>query len=176
MLDFIIVGLPRSGTTWASNLFSTENVLCHHDPLYTTHYNDWDEALPKGVVKTGVSCTGIWRWPDWVNQHKSRKVILHRDLNEIEKSMRQIGLPPLDFPSAEKQLQSLKGLHIDYTDLFNSKKCCDIWNYLLEGAVPFGVERHKLLIDIEMQPKFAGLTVGKDVTRKLMIELASILE
>lgn len=44
----------------------------------------------------------------------------------------------------------------------------------MEGAVPFGVERHKLLINIEMQPKFAGLTVGKDVTRKLMIELASI--
>jgi len=31
----------------------------------------------------------------------------------------------------------------------------------------------KLLVDIEMQPKFSGLTVGKHVTRRLMIELAS---
>lgn len=29
MLDFMIIGLPRSGTTWAANLLTTDAVLCH---------------------------------------------------------------------------------------------------------------------------------------------------
>ena len=35
----------------------------------------------------------------------------------------------------------------------------------------FCTERHRLLVDIEMQPKFSGLSVGPEVTRRLMEEL-----
>ena len=172
MLDFMIIGLPRSGTTWAANLFTTDAVLCHHDPLYHTHYSEWDEKL-QAPVPVGVSCTGIWRWTDWLNAHPARKVLLHRDGAAIADSMRQIGLPELDLLDAEARLDSVMGLHVPHTDLFDPRKCCDLWDYLMDGRVPFNWARHKLLVDIEMQPKFSGLTVGKHVTRRLMIELAS---
>ena len=31
--------------------------------------------------------------------------------------------------------------------------------------------RHRLLVDIEMQPKFSGLSVGPEVTRRLQEEI-----
>ena len=175
MLDFMIIGLPRSGTTWAANLFCTDRTLCFHDPLYTTHYQDWDTELPKRapvIAEVGVSCTGIWRWPDWLNEHPARKVILHRDLGDIADSMREIGLPEMDLEAAEEQLSSIIGLHVPHSDLFDEAKAGDIWRHLVRRA-NFNPPRHNLLVDIEMQPKFSGLTVGKHVTRRLMIELAS---
>jgi len=87
--------------------------------------------------------------------------------------MRQIGLPELDLLDAQNKLESIIGLHIPHTDLFDPEKCRAMWDYLTDGRVPFNYQRHKLLVDIEMQPKFSGLTVGKHVTRRLMIELAS---
>jgi hypothetical protein len=174
MLNFMLIGLPRSGTTWAANLFTTDYSLCHHDPLYTTHYKDWDKEFSNNKLKIGISCTGIWRWSDWLNKHPAKKVILHRDVLEISKSMLEIGLPPLDYIEDPKALDNIQGLHVQHKDLFDCKKCCDIWDYLMDGDIPFNWERHRLLIDIEMQPKFVGLSVGKEVTRRLMIELASI--
>lgn len=172
MLDFMIIGLPRSGTTWAANLFTTDAVLCHHDPLYHTHYSEWDEKL-QAPVPVGVSCTGIWRWTDWLNTHRAKKIILHRASAEIADSMRQIGLPELDLIDGQRKLDSIIGLHVPHTDLFDPRKCCDLWDYVMGGDVPFNWKRHEMLVDIEMQPKFSGLSVGKHVTRRLMIELAS---
>lgn len=174
MLDFMIIGLPRSGTTWAANFFCTDRVMCFHDPLYTTHYEDWDAELPSHapvIAEVGVSCTGIWRWPDWVNDHPARKVILHRDVSEIEKSMADIGLPGLE-PGSEEKLNSIIGLHVPWTDLFDEAKAGDIWRHLVRRAT-FNQPRHRLLVDIEMQPKFSGLSVGPEVTRRLVAELIS---
>ena len=173
MLDFMIIGLPRSGTTWAANFFCTERTLCFHDPLYTTHYQDWDTELPKRAqegAEVGVSCTGIWRWPDWVNEHPARKVILHRDLSQIADSMREIGLPEMDLDAAEEQLSSIIGMHVPHSDLFDEAKAWDIWWYLTKDAGHFPTARHRLLVDIEMQPKFSGLSVGPEVTRRLQEE------
>lgn len=173
MLDFMIIGLPRSGTTWAANLFCTDRTLCFHDPLYTTHYQDWDTELPKRSqdgVKVGVSCTGIWRWPDWVNDHPAKKLILHRDISEIEKSLTSIGLPGLE-PGSEKKLSSIIGFHVPWTDLFDEVKAWDLWYYLLNDTGHFPTERHRLLVDFAMQPKFSGLSVGPEVTRRLQEEI-----
>lgn len=178
MLDFMIIGLPRSGTTWAANFFCTERTLCFHDPLYTTHYEDWDTSLPALApdgVEVGVSCTGIWRWTDWVNNHPARKVILHRSLVEINKSLADIGLPGMTQADASK-LSQVIGLHVPYTDLFSEQGCFNIWWHLTQGAGHFNTARHCLLVDIEMQPQFAGLSVGPEVTRRLVAELQRVAQ
>ena len=169
MIEFMVIGLPRSGTTWASALFTTDTTLCVHDPLYTTHYLDWDAVFSKRYKTVGVSCTGIWRWPDWVNSHPAKKILLHRDLHEIESSMRSIGLPAQDLEQGQRLLDSIDGLHVEFTDLFDAVKCSRIWDHILNK--PFDTDRHKLLVDIEMQPKFSGLTIGADVTKRLVDEL-----
>lgn len=177
MLDFMIVGLPRSGTTWAANLFTTDFVLCHHDPLYHTHYSEWDEKF-EAPVPVGVSCTGIWRWREWLNAHPARKLILERDIQSIYTSMTEIGMNVSmdELEDNEQALRQVIGLHVPHSDLFDPEKCCALWDYLMDGRAPFNWARHKLLVDIEMQPKFSGLSIGKEVTKRLMTELYSAMD
>lgn len=166
MISFMVIGAPRSGTTWAANWLTTDSVHCIHDPLYHTHYEDWDK-LECGVP-LGVSCTGIWRWPDWVNSHPSKKVILHRDIGEVDESLVSIGLPAI----GSADLGSIQGLHVNYLDLFEERAALEIWEYLIGPG--FNRLRHQELRLIEMQPHFLGLSVGPDVTRRLRKELSCI--
>ncbi len=172
MLDFIIIGQPRSGTTWASNWFTTDQIHCVHDPLYTKHYSDWDKAFSFYGKLSGVSCTGIWRWPEWVNSHSAKKLVIHRNLDEIASSMQAIGLPVHDLEEAEQKLSSIHGIHIQMDELFDQREAALIWE--LVTGIPFNKERHQALVEIEMQPKFSGLKVSPSVTRKLMDELTNI--
>lgn len=171
MLDFMIIGLPRSGTTWASNFFTTDKSLCLHDPLYTLHYDQLDQIEAPGK-KVGISCTGLWRWPDFIKAHPARKIILRRPLVEINRSLAEIGLPPATQENAN-QLALLPGEHFLFSDLFNARACRHMAEHL---GLPFDDERHAELINIEMQPKFSGLKVGADVTRQLVAELQSVLK
>lgn len=174
-LDFMVIGLPRSGTTWASNWLTNESVACIHDPLYTTHYDDWDAVFTERCAsrKVGISCTGIWRWLEFLALHPAKKVLLHRPLDEIKKSMDEIGMSHVDLSNAEDYLHSIDGLHVDHVDLFEPSRAKRIWDYLELGS-EFDELRHSLLVDIEMQPKFSGLSVGPDVTRRLIQELSMI--
>jgi len=170
MIDFMIIGLPRSGTTWAANFFTTEFAHCYHDPLYHTHYSEWDN-LKKPNKVTGISCTGIWQFPEWVNEHPAKKVILHRDLAEVNASLDAIGMPPCD-DTGPLKLGSITGLHVQHFHLFDPCTVAVIHSYLL--GVPVDLDRHAELVQIEMQPNFHGLTVGKDVTKRLMAEVMAI--
>lgn len=170
MIDFMIIGLPRSGTTWAANFFTTERSLCLHDPLYTRHYSDLD-FIRSEREKVGVSCTGLWRFPSFVNAHKARKIILRRNLDEVNASLSAIGLPGCTEDDLF-QLANIDGEHYAFSDLFvpfYAERMCD---YL---GLPWDAERHAELVQIEMQPKFSGLTINKDVTRRLVAELQGAL-
>lgn len=163
----MIVALPRSGTTWAANWLTTDATLCLHDPLYRWHYRDWDR-LKASDKSIGIACTGIWRWADWLNAHPARKVVLHRSLPEINQSLCDLGLPPCT-PADVSALNSINGEHHDYLDLFDRTAAARIYERLLLDA--FDPSRHAELVQIEMQPNFAGLSVGADVTRRLVAEL-----
>ena len=167
MIDFMVIAAPRSATTWASNWLTTDTTLCIHDPLYTWHYNQLDGLVSKKSL--GVSCTGLYWFSEWVNKHPARKVILHRDVSEIDESLIELGLPALD-ADVEKRLDSIKGVHLDWRDVFDAPK--RMYEYLLER--PFDAERHAVLREIEMQPQFAGLTINKEAVSKLYNELRSI--
>ena len=167
-LDFMVVSLPRSGSTWAANWLTTDAVHCSHDPLYSMHYSDFDSKLCANGFVNGIACTGIWRWADWLNRHPARKLVLRRDFNEIQKSLSDIGLPLLDADS-EDAIAKIDGRHINYKDLFNPSEARNIWRYLTNTE--FNKRRHRELVDIEMQPNFIGLQINKDATRRLMIEI-----
>lgn len=164
MIKFMLLSAPRCGTTWASNWLTTDTTICLHDPLFTYHYTQLDTIQTD--KRLGVSCTGLPFFPEWVNKHKAIKIVLHRDIREIEESLENIGLP---LPEVEyfRKLESIEAIHLPWTDLFDNPKF--IYETLLE--MPFDEERHELLKEIEMQPKFDGLTVGHDVTRSLLSEI-----
>jgi hypothetical protein len=166
MVEFMVLAAPRSGTTWASNWLTTDKTLCLHDPLWTHHYSDLDNIRTKKTL--GVACTGLYMFPDFVNKHSARKIILHRDENEINKSLKAIGLPELS--NTERDLNKIEGIHIDWRSIFDDPK--KIYEYLT--GLEFDKERHDFLKEIEMQPNFEGLKVGREVTRRLVNELQEI--
>lgn len=164
MIEFMVIAAPRSGTTWAANWLCTDSTHCLHDPLSNIHYSRWDSI--KSHKMLGVSDTGIAVFHHFLNAHPARKVILHRDLNEVNKSLESIGLSrlPDQFNGA---LDRINGMHVDWHDLFDNPK--PIYEYLLRR--PFDKERHDELKKIEMQPNWAGLTINKDVTKAIVNEI-----
>lgn len=176
MLDFMVIGLPRSGTTWAANWLTTDTVYCAHDPLYHYHYDEWNtrvalEAYRNGYVHAGVSCTGIWRWPAWVNAQPCAKLILERDFGEVQDSLTTLDLPRLD-DSAVEQLNSISGFRLPYECLFDPRCARLVWEHLTGGE--FNEMRHKALCEYMVQPKFEALQPDPEVTRKLYDELGNM--
>lgn len=161
MLDFMIIALPRSGTTWAANWLTTESTFCAHDPLWTTHYSDFDRAIPEraGGRLAGISCTAIWRWPNWLAGHPARKVIIHRDVSAVRRSMAKAGLPMIE-PDAASWLAAIDGMHVAWTDLFKPGPAVQIWQHLAPD-LPFDRERHRELSQARVEPNLA--TVKRDI-------------
>lgn len=167
MIEFMVIGPPRSGTTWAANWLTTERTLCLHDPLWTMHYTEIDNYPTSR--RLGVSCTGLLMFPEWLNRHPARKLVLHRPLEEVNASLDEIGLD-LITDAIIGNLDRIEGMHVFWMDLFNTPE--KIHQYLL--GEPHDIERHQLLKQMEIQPNFEGLTISREVTKRLVNELRSL--
>jgi len=165
VLEFMIIGMPRSGTTWAANWLTTDKTICLHDPLWTHHYTEWDNLADKIGKRVGISCTGIGFWPHWLNDHPARKVIVHRPVDEINMSLRRINKECWDTPM---NLGYIKGRHVDWQDLFNDPE--PIWNHLLPD-IPFNQQRHKLLRQMKIEPVSSVGFENIDLYKQLMSEI-----
>lgn len=169
MIEFMILSAPRCGSTWAANWLTTDGTLCLHDPLWNWHYSELDKLESSKVL--GVACTGLYHFPEWLNKHPARKVILHRPISEINESLRALGMPETD-PASLENLGRVKGLHVYWDAIF--KDPAPIYEFLLQK--PFDAERHREIAQIEMQPHFNGLTINPEVTKKLRAELFNIIK
>ena len=164
MIDFMLIAAPRSGTTWAANWLTTDTTLCLHDPLLK-----WtkDELMTlDSPRRLGIACTGIAMFPEWVNAHPARKVILHRPLSEVDTSLQAIGMTPCS-AQWEGVLDRIDGVHIDWREMFTRPQF--VYEYLLD--LPFDPERWALLREFNVQPHFEGLTINREATANLMNEL-----
>ena len=141
MIEFMILGAPRSGTAWAATWLSSDRVHCIHDPLAR-----WPKERLWEIESTktlGVSCTALGLWPAFCNQQTARKVVLHRDPTEIQVSMARLGIDGrYDFES----LDQIQGLHCHWRDLFEHPQ--RITDYL---HLPFDRERHEELVRMNIQ-------------------------
>ena len=171
MLDFIVIGLPRSGTTWAANWLTTENSICWHDATSFDLPNELDIKESKKSFK-GISCTGAWMWKDWIESHKARVLILERNANEISESLLEIGIPPLT-QKAIDYFGSIKGKRVKYMDLFYSPK--KIWEYLLP-ELPFDGERHEELLKMNIQPVERVQVPDAEYVRRMLNDLGMKLK
>lgn len=164
MIEFMLLSAPRSGSTWASNWLSTDTALCLHDPLWRYPYQELDQIQSSKML--GVACTGLALFPEFVNAHPARKVILHRDLKEVDASLEKIGLSACSH-AWDGALEKIRGVHLDWQDLFDQPR--HIYEYLLDR--PFDAERHELLREINVQPAFARLSIDRAATARLIREL-----
>jgi hypothetical protein len=154
VLDFAIIGLPRSGTAWASNWLTTDRTICLHDPLMS-HTLDDLAAWDSGGKLVGVACTALWMFPDWVAANVKRVVCVDRDFEEVNQSLIDIGLTAMPQWSLER-FQSLPGARVPMAGLFDPAQAEDIWVQLAPG-VQFDAQRHGLLTGLSINPYFAGL-------------------
>lgn len=159
MIAFMVIGYPRSGTAWAANWLTTEFSHCLHDALLQYRY-DWLDQIPT-FKRLGVADTGIARVPSFLNNHPAPKVILHRAFDEVQRSLREIGLPEL-LPQWEHGLDKIKGLHVYWHELFDNPR--RIWEHLLPGQV-FDPDRHELLKRLNVQAALEKATPSREAVQ-----------
>jgi hypothetical protein len=153
VLEFMVISAPRSGSAWCSNWLTTEHTHCVHDPLMHTHYSEWDRMPIADGKKLGVACTGIAVVaPEVLRGFPARKAILHRPLEEINRSLARLGLPRLS-GEWKRALDDVPGMHCDWRELFENPE--RIWVYLT--GTPFDPERHDALkrLHVEVEPRRA---------------------
>lgn len=166
-LKFMVIGLPRSATTWAANWLSTDDCLVAHDPLYYRHFNDWGNRFK------AVSCTGVWRWPEWVNNQGCPKIVLRRLQDEVEASLVNMDLSGALEPLASDTISRIDGFHVYYTGLFEERTAERIWA-ICHPDKPFDVDRWRELKRIRMEPNLGEIKPDPAASRKLLAELRAL--
>lgn len=161
-IRFMLLGAPRSGTTWASNWLTTEKSLCLHDPLLEYDETELDAIECDRML--GVSCTALPLACDFVNAHPARKVIVHRDRRAIDASLVGIGLTPLG-RHWNGALDRIEGVHVDYLAMFDPAEAGRIYEYLT--GLPFDKARHAQLAQMYVEPAFDRVRVKPDRARAL---------
>jgi hypothetical protein len=169
MIEFMVLAMPRTATTWCANWLTTDSTICLHDPLLNHRHDEIDNIFSRKAL--GISCTAMAFYTDYVNKHKARKLILHRDQKEIDASLISIGLTAMPEKS-HGVLDKIDGLHVHWKEIFHNPK--HIYEYLLQKE--FDAERHAQLIEMEIQPNFEGLTVGMETAKKFIGDLQRAMQ
>lgn len=174
MISFMVLGGPRSATTWLANLLTTDNTLCLHDPLleHQAHALDHMQIPNKRV---GIADTSALLYPDWLEQHRAKKIVLWRDPAEFNVSLRELGLRELDGRAHAKRIADLpRGIQVfPWQSVFHqgtAKEICKLFD------VPFCRWRFEELKKMNIQPQWNRLSVGKEAVRDLVRRLAKELE
>lgn len=159
MIDFIVMGLPRSGTTWLANWLTTDRSLCLHDP-----FNDLPEDWPRDSRRFGISCTGAYLMPAWLAEQDCPVAVIERPRAECEASAGSIGLG-CDMESHQSALSRAPGFRVAFEALWDENKAKGLWGYLLP-ELPFDSIRYRLLRSMNVQPH--NWQFNEDTARELV--------
>lgn len=163
MISFMVIAGERSASTWAANWLTTDTTLCIHDPLMRYALGDLDGLYPLMDKRKGISCTALQMAPAWVNAHPAKKVILHRPEEDIAASWHRLGVDGISRATTDR-LNRIDGMHYSWTALFDPITARQIAEIL---GVPFDLHRHTELVQMNVQPHWAALSV----TRRGVTEL-----
>jgi hypothetical protein len=164
-IDFMVLGGPRSATTWAANWLTTDTTFCLHDPLLEYTVRQLENMTIPGK-RIGISCTSAMLYPEWINAHPAKKILVYRGVEEINASLKRLGLVELEKFKHLGRLDAIKGVPMfRYEQLFLPKFARLIAAYL---GVPWDAYRHDLLAQMNVQPNWKTLTVGKDAAAQLI--------
>lgn len=166
MIHFMVLGGPRSATTWAANWLSTDSTICMHDPLLEYNSGQLERMTFRNGKRFGIACTSSTLYPDWVNSQRCPKVVLVRDIREINTSLRALGLVELIPAKHEARLASIKNaMFVPYDDMFSLTKAAVIAHHL---GVPFDIDRYDVLRQMRVEPMWNHLNIGKGAAMTLV--------
>lgn len=165
----MVLSAPRSASTWVANWLTTEKSLCLHDPILEHKPEDLDAITSDRVL--GLSCTGLALLPEFVNAHPARKVIVHRPLETVNRSLVSIGLAGVG-ANWVGALYKIGGMHVAYEDLFNPLRARTIHKYLMQ--TPFDGRRHAQLCAMHVEPHFPKVQVQPDRAREFRARVLEV--
>lgn len=145
-MDFMIIALPRSRTTWLANFMTTDKTFCYHDPL--TEMSSYKELLDLKTDRlTGIADTGIGYFD--LSEFHCPKVIIERDLSAVNHEMsRMLGMP-INLEDLERRMASIDGLRVKFEDIDNRLE--EIWDCCTN--LPFDSLRAEHLKNMNIQIK-----------------------
>lgn len=137
-----MLALPRSGTAWAANWLSCDGVVCIHEPL--------TDALPENFGDIGIACTGTWLDRNFLDRQTCPRIILERDVGEINASLESIGLPCVTGEMV-RLFNAIPGPRFHWTTLFEHPD--RLWT-ILRPESSFDRRRHRSLCELNIQRNF----------------------
>ena len=139
---FLIVGLPRSRTTWMAAAATIEGrSYCHHEPLrWLDRWDDLFTVIWNGRTSLeylGVSDHGFGFFlPQIMERRAPRTLVIERPIAEVEASLRAIGIEPGNFCALLSE--ALTYVHprirrVGYADLENTGVVVNCLEWLMPG-------------------------------------------
>jgi hypothetical protein len=172
MISFMVLGGPRSATTWLANLLTTDTTICLHDALLEHTASDLDKLMVPGK-RVGISDTSASAFPEWVNAHQCPKIILYRDIEQINASLEALGLLPLDSKRHAARLLTIANARMyQWNAVFHGPHAMEICKHL---NVPFCPWRFAELKKMNIQPQMNRLPIGKEAARELVKRIAAAI-
>jgi hypothetical protein len=175
-VKFMVLGGPRSATTWAANWLTTDETLCLHDPLLEYQRRSLDIMTIPGK-EIGIACTSTLLFPEWFLKHPAKKILLYREPDEVNQGLEALGLSVLDVPAHNARMSAAikGGVSIwHWESLFDRTSARKIWKELMPGR-PFDSYRHDLLTQFNVQPHWRRLPVGREAVRDLVKRASEVV-
>lgn len=149
MIDFMVLGLPRSGTAWLANLLTTDDSICLHESLMEFSIQELDAISKTNLL--GIAETAAL-FVDEAKLHPCKKLIVERPISEVNQSLASLGLPSFDVEYSHL-LNDVIGYRIRFDDLFEYEPMQNAFKYLL--GKDLSKARHELLCRMNIQNKMA---------------------
>ncbi|WP_423256278.1 hypothetical protein [Dyella sp. KRB-257] len=144
-LEFIVLGLPRSGTTWLANWLTTDDTLCLHDPFALGMPETW----PLDKRLRGISCTAAALMRRWLSGYCCPIAVIERHPSDCDRSLQRLGLQ--DTALYADALVHAPGRRFRFEDLWNEEAAEQLWKYLLPTTA-FDRTRYRLLRSMRIEP------------------------
>lgn len=147
-LDFIVLGLPRSGTSWIANWLTTDRTLCLHDPFAQGLPKHW----PRDERRRGISCTLAYMLDGWLDRFDCPVAVIERPESERHASLSRAGMTPhRERAAIDRAFAQVRGRRFAFADLWNEVRAAELWAHLLPGLA-FDALRYRQLVRVQVQP------------------------
>lgn len=167
----MVLAAPRSATTWMANFLTTDTTLCMHDALADNKRSLLDRVTIPGV-RIGISDCAALYFPEWIEQHPARKIVLWRDPAEINASIRALGLREIDSAAhaarVEFAVKYCKAKLYEWSTIWREPTMREICAHL---GVPFIQHRFDHFRMQNIQPQWSRLAVDKDAVQELVQQI-----
>lgn len=172
MISFMVLGTPRSATTWLANLLTADDTICLHDPLLEHTTAQLDVMVIPGK-RMGIADTAALTARDWIVAHPAKKIVLWRDVQEVNKSLGALGfrtLDPVSLRGLAFEVPRAKIYH--WQAVFHPRYAEEICDFF---GVRWDIYRFMELVKMNIQPHFSRLPVDPAAARDLVRRLYETL-